>query len=177
MGTMPCGAPREWPPGETRHSHQAGRRDARRWPMSFEKDGPFTPPQGGEPERRRDKRRTRRKAGGAEETGPGALLPSEVLRNTGLLSHSAPPLLQLASLRRPGSRLPIDRQRSPPVVSTAFLVPGTHFSVTRYPGIPCGLAATESRQAAREALSQPPALSGPRACDPHGKGLSPRPLA
>jgi hypothetical protein len=31
--------------------------------MSFEKDGPFTPPQGGEPERRRDKRRTRRQAG------------------------------------------------------------------------------------------------------------------
>jgi hypothetical protein len=26
-------------------------------------------------------------------------------------------------------------QRSPPVVSTAFLVPGTHFSVTRYPRI------------------------------------------
>jgi hypothetical protein len=58
-----------------------------------------------------------------------------VLRNTGLLSHSAAPLLQLAPLRRPGSRLPIDRQRSPPVVSTAFLVPGTRFSVTRYPRI------------------------------------------
>jgi hypothetical protein len=68
-------------------------------------------------------------------TGPGALLPSEVLRSTGLLSHSAAPLLQLASLRRPGSRLPIDRQRSPPVVSTAFLVPGTRFPVTGYPRI------------------------------------------
>jgi hypothetical protein len=100
-----------------------------------------------------------------------------VLRKTGLLSRSAAPPLQLDSLRRPGSRRPIDRQRSPPVVSTAFLVPVTRFSVTRYPRIPCGLAAPESRQAAREALSQPPALSGPRACDPHGKGLSPRPLA
>jgi hypothetical protein len=58
-----------------------------------------------------------------------------VPRNTGLLSHSAAPLLQLASLRRPGSRLPIDRQRSSPVVSTAFLIPGTRFSVTRYPRI------------------------------------------
>jgi hypothetical protein len=35
--------------------------------MSFEKDGPFTPPQGGEPERRRDQRRTRRQAGEAEK--------------------------------------------------------------------------------------------------------------
>jgi hypothetical protein len=26
------GHPREWPPGEARHSHRAGRRDARRWP-------------------------------------------------------------------------------------------------------------------------------------------------
>jgi hypothetical protein len=56
------GLPREWPPGEARHSHQAGRRDARRWPRSPEQDECFTPPQGGEPERRRDERRMRRKA-------------------------------------------------------------------------------------------------------------------
>jgi hypothetical protein len=54
------------PPGEARHSHQAGRRDARRWPRSPEQDECFTPPQGGEPERRRDQRRTRRQAGEAE---------------------------------------------------------------------------------------------------------------
>jgi hypothetical protein len=240
--------------GEARHSHQAGRRDARRWPRSPEQDESHTPSQGGEPERRRDQRRTRRQAGATENqvtrnasvrgptpcrvtvsglrdhTGPhadavaapvpvavpvavavagspkracdsrsawylgapvgrgehglvsGAMgwfgtSPGLLLRITGLLSRSAAPPLQLASLRRPETRLPIDRQRSPQVASTAFLVAGTRFSVTRYPRIPCGLAATESRQAAREALSQPPALSGPRACDPHGKGLSPRPLA
>jgi hypothetical protein len=32
MGTIPCGAPPGMAPGEARHSHQAGRRDARRWP-------------------------------------------------------------------------------------------------------------------------------------------------
>jgi hypothetical protein len=58
-----------WPPGELRHSHQAGRRDARRWPKPSEDDIRLTPPQGGEPERRRDQRRTRRQAGGAEN-GP-----------------------------------------------------------------------------------------------------------
>jgi hypothetical protein len=129
------GEPPWRPPGELRHSHQAGRRDARRWPRSSEDE--------------RSPHATAGRRAGAEarpapnatagrwtgEPDPGALLPSEVFRNTGLLSHSAAPLLQLASLRRPGSRLPIDRQRSPPVVSTAFLVPGTRFSVTRYPRI------------------------------------------
>jgi hypothetical protein len=70
-----------------------------------------------------------------EKMAPGALLPGEVFRNTGLLSRSAAPPLQLASLRRPESRLPLERQRSPPVVSTAFLVPGARFSVTRTPRI------------------------------------------
>jgi hypothetical protein len=35
MGTIPCGVPREWPPGDVRDSHQAGRRagaEARRAP-------------------------------------------------------------------------------------------------------------------------------------------------
>jgi hypothetical protein len=32
------GLPREWPPGEVRHNHQAGRRDARRWPIPSEDD-------------------------------------------------------------------------------------------------------------------------------------------
>jgi hypothetical protein len=54
------GLPREWPPGGVRDSHQAGRRDARRWPRSTEQNERLTPPQGGEPERRRDERRTRR---------------------------------------------------------------------------------------------------------------------
>jgi hypothetical protein len=177
MGTMPCGAP----PGmaSRRNAPQPPSRPSRRPEVAdVIREGRAVHATAGRragAEARQAPNATEGRRSG--ETGPGALLPSEVLRNTGLLSHSAPPLLQLASLRRPGSRLPIDRQRSPPVVSTAFLVPGTHFSVTRYPGIPCGLAATESRQAAREALSQPPALSGPRACDPHGKGLSPRPLA
>jgi hypothetical protein len=58
-----------------------------------------------------------------------------VLRKTGLLSRSAAPPLQLDSLRRPESRRPIDRQRSPPVVPTAFLVPVARFSVTRFPRI------------------------------------------
>jgi hypothetical protein len=57
------GHPREWPPGEARHSHRAGRRDARRWPWPTEFVERPTPPQGGEPERRRDERRTRRQAG------------------------------------------------------------------------------------------------------------------
>jgi hypothetical protein len=60
------GHPREWRGGEARHSHRAGRRDARRWPKSTEDDERPTPPQGGEPERRRDERRTRRQAGGTE---------------------------------------------------------------------------------------------------------------
>jgi hypothetical protein len=66
------GLPREWPPGELRHSHQAGRRDARRWPKPSEDDIRLTPPQGGEPERRRDQRRTRRQAGAAENGPRGA---------------------------------------------------------------------------------------------------------
>jgi hypothetical protein len=65
------GLPREWPPGEARRGHQAGRRDARRWPKPPEDNGRFTPPQGGEPERRRDKRRTRRQAGEAEKRAQG----------------------------------------------------------------------------------------------------------
>jgi hypothetical protein len=60
------GHPREWRDGEVRHSHQEGRRDARRWPTSTEDDNRLTPPQGGEPERRRDERRTRRQAGATE---------------------------------------------------------------------------------------------------------------
>jgi hypothetical protein len=66
------GLPREWPPGEERDSHQAGRRDARRWPNPTERNEHHTPPQGGEPERRRDKRRARRKAGGSENRVPAA---------------------------------------------------------------------------------------------------------
>jgi hypothetical protein len=66
------GLPREWPLGEVRDSHQAGRRDARRWPRPPEKDERLTPPQGGEPERRRDQRRTRRQAGGLENRSPAA---------------------------------------------------------------------------------------------------------
>jgi hypothetical protein len=58
-----------------------------------------------------------------------------VLRKTGLLSRSAAPPLQLDALRRPESRRPIDHQRSPPVVPTAFLVPVARFSVTRFPRI------------------------------------------
>jgi hypothetical protein len=50
-GTMPWGAPPGMHPGEARHSHQEGRRDARRWPSPHEDDGRLTPPQGGEPER------------------------------------------------------------------------------------------------------------------------------
>jgi hypothetical protein len=65
------GLPREWPSGEVRHSHQEGRRDARRWLMSPENWERFTPPQGGEPERRRDERRTRRKAGASEKLAQG----------------------------------------------------------------------------------------------------------
>jgi hypothetical protein len=61
------GLPREWRRRTVRHSRQAGRRDARRWPMPFENDGQPRPPQGGEPERRRDERRTRRKAGPPEK--------------------------------------------------------------------------------------------------------------
>jgi hypothetical protein len=44
--------------GEARHSHQEGRRAARRWPQPTEDHKRPTPPQGGEPERRRDQRRT-----------------------------------------------------------------------------------------------------------------------
>jgi hypothetical protein len=64
------GLPREWRPGKARHSHQAGRRDARRWPKPHEDDERLTPPQGGEPEQRRDQRRMRRQAGGAEYRTP-----------------------------------------------------------------------------------------------------------
>jgi hypothetical protein len=49
--------------GEARQSHQEGRRDARRWAKPTEDHKRPTPPQGGEPERRRDQRRTRRQAG------------------------------------------------------------------------------------------------------------------
>jgi hypothetical protein len=65
------GLPREWRDGTARHSHQEGRRDARRWPRSTEDHERHTPPQGGEPERRRDKRRTRRQAGDAEKRTQG----------------------------------------------------------------------------------------------------------
>jgi hypothetical protein len=65
------GHPREWPPGEVRHSLQAGRRAARRWPNPTEHNEHPTPPQGGEPERRRDERRTRRQAGVSEKQAQG----------------------------------------------------------------------------------------------------------
>jgi hypothetical protein len=52
------GHPRESRIGEARHCHQEGRRDARRWPQPTEDHKRPTPPQGGEPERRRDQRRT-----------------------------------------------------------------------------------------------------------------------
>jgi hypothetical protein len=64
------GLPREWLPGEVRDSHQAGRRDARRWPNQREDVERTMPPQGGEPERRRDQRRTRRQAGEPENPVP-----------------------------------------------------------------------------------------------------------
>jgi hypothetical protein len=64
------GLPREWRDGEVRHSHRASRRDARRWPRSTEDDNRLTPPQGGEPERRRDERRTRRQAGVGKPSVP-----------------------------------------------------------------------------------------------------------
>jgi hypothetical protein len=51
------------------------------------------------------------------------------------LSRSASPPLQLASLRRPESRLLLERRQSPPVVSAAFLVTVARLSVTRYPRI------------------------------------------
>jgi hypothetical protein len=57
------GHPRESRIGEACHSHQAGRRAARRWPQPTEDHKRLTPPQCGEPERRRDERRTRRQAG------------------------------------------------------------------------------------------------------------------
>jgi hypothetical protein len=60
------GHPRGARLGEACHSHQEGRRDARRWPKALEDDECHTPPQGGEPELRRDERRTRRQAGEAE---------------------------------------------------------------------------------------------------------------
>jgi hypothetical protein len=75
MGTIPCGAPPGMAPGEVRVSHQAGRRDARRWPRSPEQDDRFTPPQDGEPERRRDQRRTRRQAGATENLAQGPAIP------------------------------------------------------------------------------------------------------
>jgi hypothetical protein len=60
------GHPREARDGEACISHQAGRRDGRRRPKAFEHEDRHTPPQGGEPERRRDQRRTRRQAGATE---------------------------------------------------------------------------------------------------------------
>jgi hypothetical protein len=51
------GHSREWPSGTARHSHQEGRRDAWRWPRLTEGDERLSPPQGGEPEGRRDERR------------------------------------------------------------------------------------------------------------------------
>jgi hypothetical protein len=57
-GTFSRGHPRESRIGEARHCHQEGRRDARRWPQPTEDHKRPTPPQGGEPERRRDQRRT-----------------------------------------------------------------------------------------------------------------------
>jgi hypothetical protein len=56
------GHPREGRNGEACIGDGAGRRDARRWPKSTVDDECRTPPQGDEPERRRDKRRTRRQA-------------------------------------------------------------------------------------------------------------------
>jgi hypothetical protein len=65
------GHPRESRIGEARHSHRAGRRDARRWPTALEHENRDTPPQGGEPERRRDKSQTRRQAGEPEKRAQG----------------------------------------------------------------------------------------------------------
>jgi hypothetical protein len=48
--------------GEACIGDGAGRRDARRWPTPHEDNERLTPPQGGEPERRRDERRMRRQA-------------------------------------------------------------------------------------------------------------------
>jgi hypothetical protein len=64
------GLPREWRCGEARRRRQAGRRDDRRWPRTYEDEVRLTPPQGGEPERRRDQRRMRRKAGVPENQVP-----------------------------------------------------------------------------------------------------------
>jgi hypothetical protein len=52
------------------------------------------------------------------------------------LSRSASPPLQLAPLRRPATTSSPDDSQSPPVVSTAFLVPGARFFVTRSPRVP-----------------------------------------
>ena len=65
------GHPREWRHGEARHSHQEGRRDARRWTEPTEDDIRLTPPQGGGPERRRDERRMRRQAGVSKNRAQG----------------------------------------------------------------------------------------------------------
>jgi hypothetical protein len=65
------GHPRESRIGEARHSHQAGRRDVRRWPKPSEDDIRLKPPQGDEPKRRRDQRRTRRQAGGSGKRTQG----------------------------------------------------------------------------------------------------------
>jgi hypothetical protein len=45
----------------------------------LEDDGRFTPSQGGEPERRRDERRTRRQAGASENRAQGQRQANEVL--------------------------------------------------------------------------------------------------
>jgi hypothetical protein len=50
------GHPREERNGEACIGDGAGRRDARRWPTPTEEEVRPTPPQGGEPERRRDER-------------------------------------------------------------------------------------------------------------------------
>jgi hypothetical protein len=60
----------------TDNSDQAGRRDAPRGPKPLEDDERSTPPQGGEPERRRDERRTRRQAGSTENQVPAAAAAS-----------------------------------------------------------------------------------------------------
>jgi hypothetical protein len=65
------GHPREGRNEEACIGGEEGRRDARRWPTPLEDNERLTPPQGGEPERRRDERRMRRQAGIPEKRPQG----------------------------------------------------------------------------------------------------------
>jgi hypothetical protein len=120
------GHPREARDGEACISHQAGRRDGRRRPKAFEHEDRHTPPQGGEPERRRDQRRTRRQAGATEIRSH---VPSDVAAERGPQQRawrSQAPLKELrpASGRSAtGGRLaPRHGPRRPPVTVSPLLV-------------------------------------------------------